>query len=91
MVPEKPTPLNYLIGQQLSGGGYKYSTGTTADEYASQDAVRALGSGGFTAAPPKPACGPQWKGVTEFATGAGETDSVALVVEKGTEPLKSAR
>src|SRR6202012_3519576 len=57
-------------------------------EYASQDAVRALGSGGFTTAPPKPALGPQWKGVTEFATGAGETDALALVIEDGSEPLK---
>jgi hypothetical protein len=84
----KPTPLNYLINQQVSSGGFKYSTGTSAEEYASQDAVRALGSGGFTATPPVPASGPQWKGVTEFGTGAGETDSLALVIEKGTEPLK---
>jgi hypothetical protein len=88
----KPTPLNYLINQQITSGttagGFKYSTGTTTEEYASQDAVRALGSGGFTATPPVPALGPQWTGVTEFATGAGETDSLALVVEKGSEPLK---
>lgn len=88
----KPTPLNYLINQQITSGttagGFKYTTGTTAEEYASQDAVRALGSGGFTAAPPVPALLPQWTGVTEFATGAGETDSLALVVEDGSEPLK---
>jgi hypothetical protein len=80
---KKLTPLNYLIGQQLSGGGFRYTTATTADEYASQDAVRALGSGGFTAVPPKPASGPQWKGVTEFATGGSETTGLALVVETG--------
>ncbi len=84
----KPTPLNYLINQQVSGGGYRYTTGSTADEYASQDAVRALGSGGFTATPPIPGSGIQWKGVSEFGTGATETDSLALVIEKGTEPLK---
>jgi hypothetical protein len=85
----KPTPLNYLISQQVSGGGYRYTTGSTADEYASQDAIRALGLGGFTAAPPTPTSGgPQWKGVTEFGTGAGEADSLALVIEKGAEPLK---
>jgi len=83
------TPLTYLISQQLSkGGGFKYSTGTTADEYASQDAVRALGSGGFTATPPKPAKGPQWKGVSEFATGATETTSLALIVDDGAAALR---
>jgi hypothetical protein len=80
---KKPTPLNYLINQQLSGGGFRYTTGTTADEYASQDAVRALGAGGFTAVPPKPASGAQWTGVTEFATGASETTALALTIETG--------
>jgi hypothetical protein len=79
----KPTPLTYLIGQQLSGGGFRYSTGSSAQEYASQDAVRALGAGGFTAAPPKPLGGPQWTGATEFATGAMEATSLALVIETG--------
>jgi hypothetical protein len=84
----KPTPLNYLINQQVTSGGFRYSTGNSAEEYASQDAVRALGRGGFTAAPPIPALLPGWTGVSEFGTGAGETDSLALVIEKGTEPLK---
>jgi hypothetical protein len=83
------TPLTYLISQQLSkGGGFKYSTGTTADEYASQDAIRALGSGGFTATPPKPAKGPQWRGVGEFATGATEATSLALIVDDGSSALR---
>jgi hypothetical protein len=88
--PGLKTPLNFLISQQLSkGGGFKYlPSDTTADSYASQDAVRALGSGGFTAAPPKPAKGPQWKGATEFATGAAETTSLALVVNDGISALK---
>ena len=87
--PAKKTPLNFLISQQVSGGGFRYSTsGSTPDEYASQDAVRALGSGGFTAAPPKPSKGEQWKGVTEFATGEAETTSLALIVDNGSSPLK---
>jgi hypothetical protein len=87
--PAKKTPLNFLISQQVSGGGFRYSTsGSTPDEYASQDAVRALGSGGFTAAPPKPSKGAQWKGVTEFATGETETASLALIVDNGSSPLK---
>jgi hypothetical protein len=81
---KKPTPVSYLIGQQLSGGGFRYATGSSAEEYASQDAIRALGSGGFTAVPPKPASGAQWTGATEFATGGAETTSLALVVETGT-------
>jgi hypothetical protein len=83
---KKPTPLNYLIGQQLSGGGFRYSTGTSPEENSSQDAVRALAAGGFTAVPPVPASGPQWKGVSEFATGGGETTSLALVIENGGAP-----
>jgi hypothetical protein len=87
--PAKKTPLNFLISQQVSGGGFRYLTsGSTAEPYASQDAVRALGSGGFTATPPVPAGGPQWKGVSEFAVGEAETASLALIVDNGTSPLK---
>jgi hypothetical protein len=87
--PGEKTPLDFLVSQQVKGGGFRYLTsGTTAEEYASQDAVRALGSGGFTAAPPKPSKGEQWNGVTEFATGAGETTSLALIVDNGSSPLK---
>jgi hypothetical protein len=87
--PLKKTPLNFLISQQQSGGGFRYgTTGSTVNLYASQDAIRALGSGGFTAAPPKPAEGEQWNGVTQFATGAGETTSLALIVDDGVSALK---
>jgi hypothetical protein len=88
-VPAKKTPLNFLISQQVAGGGFRYgTTGSTAQLYASQDAVRALGSGGFTATPPTPAKGPQWKGVSEFATGEAETTSLALIVDDGASALK---
>jgi hypothetical protein len=87
--PKLSTPLNFLISQQVGGGGFRYGTsGSTAEPYASQDAVRALGSGGFTATPPKPSKGEQWKGVTEFATGETETTSLALIVNSGAAPLK---
>jgi hypothetical protein len=86
---KKVTPLNFLISQQVSGGGFRYgTTGSTAQLYASQDAIRALGSGGFTATPPAPAKGPQWKGVSEFATGESETNSLALIVDNGVSALK---
>jgi hypothetical protein len=87
--PKLKTPLNFLISQQLGSGAFRYPTsGSTADLYATQDAVRALGSGGFTATPPTPKSGPQWKGVTEFATGATETAQLALIVDDGSSPLK---
>jgi hypothetical protein len=82
--PGKKTPLDFLISQQVSGGGFRYGTsGSTPNQYSSQSAVRALGSGGFTAAPPAPSKGPQWKGVTEFAVGEAETTSLALIVDDG--------
>ena len=87
--PKFNTPLNFLISQQLGSGAFRYLTsGSTANFYATQDAVRALGSGGFTAAPPAPKSGPQWKGVTEFATGATETAQLALIVNDGVSALK---
>jgi hypothetical protein len=87
--PQKNTPLNFLISQQLAGGGFRYLTsGSTANQYSSQNAVRALGSGGFTATPPVPSGGPQWKGVSQFATGEAETTSLALIVDDGASALK---
>jgi hypothetical protein len=89
-IPNKKTPVNFLISQQVTGGGFRYLTsGSTAELNASQDAVRALGSGNFTAAPPTPTGGaPRWKGVTQFATGATETATLALFVDDGSSPLK---
>jgi hypothetical protein len=82
------TPIDFLRSQQVTGGGFRYgTTGTAAEEYASQDAARALGSGGFTATPPKPAGGVQWKGATEFPPKT-ETAGLALVVRDGVHPLK---
>jgi hypothetical protein len=87
--PKENTPISFLISQQVAGGGFRYLTsGSTAESYASQDAVRALGSGGFTATPPVPSKGPQWTGVSEFASGETETASLALIVDNGTSPLK---
>lgn len=87
--PNKKTPINFLISQQVASGGFRYLTsGSTADFYSSQDAIRALGSGNFTATPPTPGGGaPQWKGATQFATGEAETTSLALIVD-GAAPLK---
>jgi hypothetical protein len=87
--PKKLTPLNFLISQQLGSGAFRYPTsGSTANLYSSQNAVRALGSGGFTATPPVPKSGPQWNGATQFATGEAETTSLALVVDDGVSALE---
>lgn len=83
------TPIDFLRSQQVTGGGFRYSTsGSSPELYASQDAVRALGTGGFTAAPPKPAGGPQWIGETTFATGKTESTTLALIVNDGTHPIR---
>jgi hypothetical protein len=83
------TPIDFLISQQVAGGGFRYLTsGSSPEEYASQDAVRALGSGGFTATPPVPSGGEQWHAATEFATGKTETTGLAIVVDDGVDPLK---
>jgi hypothetical protein len=87
--PAKKTPIDFLISQQLASGGFRYpASGSTVEEYASQDAIRALGSGGFTATPPVPASGPQWKAETNFGTGKTETAPLMLVVENGASALK---
>jgi hypothetical protein len=83
------TPIDFLRSQQVTGGGFRYATsGTTPELYASQDAVRALGTGGFTATPPKPASGAQWVGATEFAKGKTESTTLALIVNDGTNPIR---
>jgi hypothetical protein len=88
--PGKKTPIDFLRSQQVTGGGFRYeTTGSTPEQYASQDAVRALGSGGFTATPPVPTGGlPQWKGETEFGKGKTETAPLMLVVDDGVSALK---
>ena len=44
------TPIDFLLSQQLSDGGFVYEAGEAlANEYSSQDAVRALSGAGFTA------------------------------------------
>lgn len=88
--PGKKTPIDFLRSQQVAGGGFRYGTsGTTPETHASQDAVRALGSGGFTATPPVPTGGlPQWKAETVFGTGKTETAPLMLIVDNGSSPLK---
>jgi hypothetical protein len=82
------TPIDFLISQQLSGGGFIYEPGETeANEYSSQDAVRALAGGGFTAKPPKPKGGaPRWIFESGFQTGVHSL--LTLIINNGTSDLK---
>jgi hypothetical protein len=78
------TPIDFLISQQLASGAFKYQpSATSANQYSSQDAVRALAGAGFTAAPPTPKAGERWLAASSFATGASESDPLALTIEYG--------
>ncbi|HET6508072.1 MAG TPA: prenyltransferase/squalene oxidase repeat-containing protein [Baekduia sp.] len=82
------TPIDFLVGQQVSGGGFRYTTGTTPNAYASLDALRALAGGAFSATPPTPSTPgePRFVGSTAFASGT--TSKLALVVDDGSGTLK---
>lgn len=84
------TPIDFLISQQLGSGAFKYlTTGESANEYASQDAVRALAGAGFTASPPVPTGGlEQWYAVSNFSTSKSVKGSLGLVINNGSGTLK---
>jgi hypothetical protein len=82
------TPIDFLISQQLPGGAFKYlPSQTTANEYSSQDAVRALAGGGFTPAPPKPTGAPQWQAEKSFSTSKGIDGLLTLIIDNGSTAL----
>jgi hypothetical protein len=84
------TPIDFLISQQLTAGSFRYlTTGTTANEYSTQDALRAIAAGGFTAAPPVPTGGlEQWFATSSFSTSPTVFGRLALIVNNGTSTLK---
>ncbi|HET6508070.1 MAG TPA: hypothetical protein VFG42_14865 [Baekduia sp.] len=88
--PSGATPVDFLVGQQVSGGGFRYgTTGTTPNAYASLDAFRALAGGAFSATPPAPSVTtsePRFVGDTTFV--AGTQSKLALVVDDGSGTLK---
>jgi len=80
------TPIDFLLSQQLGGGGFVFETGETfASEYSSQDALRAISGASFTAKPPATAHGPKW--VFSSAFEAGVESLVTLVVDDTTNPI----
>jgi hypothetical protein len=81
------TPIDFLVSQQVSGGGFVYEPGeANANEYSSQDAVRALSGAGFTANPPTLKGTPRW--VYQGSFQSGVQSLVTLVVDDGTSSLK---
>jgi hypothetical protein len=81
------TPIDFLISEQLSGGGFRFEPSeSTANGYSSQDAVRALSGAGFTAPPPTPKSGPRW--VFESSFQAGVHSPLTLIVNNGTAALE---
>jgi hypothetical protein len=87
---EKKTPIDFLISQQLTGGGFRYLTsGSAVNEYSSQDAVRALAGVGFTVTPPVPTGGlEQWFAEGNFSTSKTIKSPLALIINNGTSTLK---
>jgi hypothetical protein len=82
------TPIDYLVSQQLAGGGFRYTTGSTANAYASIDALRALAGGGFAGTPPVPTTGGEPRFVASTAFVSGATSKLAVIVDDGSGTLK---
>ncbi|MGA9316210.1 MAG: prenyltransferase/squalene oxidase repeat-containing protein [Solirubrobacteraceae bacterium] len=85
----KKTPIDFLISQQLASGAFRYlTTGSTANEYSSQDAVRSLAGAGFTVTPPVPSEGlEQWFAASGFSTEAVKSP-VTLIINNESTALK---
>jgi hypothetical protein len=88
---EGKTPIDFLISQQLKAGSFKYlPSEKSADEYSSQDAVRALAGAGFTATPPEPTEGlERWFAESSFSSSASVQSELTLVIERPSAPLKA--
>jgi hypothetical protein len=81
------TPIDFLLSQQVAGGGFKYEAAETeGNEYSSQDAVRAISGAGFTAKPPATKSGPKWVFAGSFETGV--QSPLALIIDDGTPGLE---
>ncbi len=82
------TPVEFLISDQLADGGFVFSPEETeANEYSTQDALRALAGAGFTAAPPKPTGGaPRF--LAERSFHVGTPSPLALIIDNGTATLE---
>ncbi len=85
---EGRTPIDFLISQQLPSGAFKYlSSESSANEYSSQDAVRALAGGGFDPQPPKAKKAKPWLEEEGFDPSPGVDGLLTLVIDDGTSAL----
>lgn len=81
------TPIDFLISQQLSEGGFQYAAEEgEANLYSSQDALRALAGAGFTAAPSKAKGQPLWVYEKKFTP--SDTTELGLIINTGSSPLQ---
>jgi hypothetical protein len=82
------TPIDFLLAQQVASGGFRFEPGeAAANEYSSQDGLRSISGGGFTATPPTPRSGaPRWLFSPAFAPGV--QSRLGLVINDGTSALK---
>jgi hypothetical protein len=86
--PDGKTPIDFLVSQQFPGGSFRYlPSETKANEYASQDAVRALAGAGFTAPPPKAKKAPQWLYEKQFSTSASAPGLLTLILDSSGSAL----
>jgi hypothetical protein len=80
------TPVDFLIAQQLAGGGFQFAPGEgTANLYSSQDAVRALAGAGFTVPPVKAKGQKLWEHEKHFSP--GQVTQLGLIINDGHSPL----
>jgi hypothetical protein len=78
------TPIDFLLSQQLPSGGFKYEAkNTTPNEYASQDALRAITGAGFTAPPAKAKHAPLWLYEKDFDASGATSSLITLVIDDG--------
>ncbi len=86
------TPIDFIIAQQLASplGAFRESPAKEgANEYASQDAVRALAGAGFSVSPPLPTGSPkppQWVAESGFTKTA--KSPLMLIINNESEALK---
>jgi hypothetical protein len=81
--PTGKTPIDFLISQEVVGGGFGFEPGEpAANLYSTQDAVRALAGAGFTAAPPVAKESSRWVYETQFTPDVPAL--VTLVINDGT-------
>ncbi|HTZ88411.1 MAG TPA: hypothetical protein VMB05_17230, partial [Solirubrobacteraceae bacterium] len=82
------TPIDFLISQQLPSGAFTYlASPREANQYSSQDAVRALAGGGFDPQPPKAKQAKQWLEEKDFDPTPGVDGLLTLVIDNGSAAL----